>query len=91
MRRSDARHLVKAGFRLGVIKMGPLDLMWVGLGGGLGSGLRWWVGRLVGERYHGDFPLGTFLINISGADVLISPAMGYIAVVVGMKIGGPSH
>ena len=47
--------------------MKPLDVMWVGLGGGLGSVLRWWVGRVVGERYHGDFPLGTFLINISGA------------------------
>ena len=33
----------------------------------LGSVLRWGVGRIVGERYHGDFPLSTFLINISGA------------------------
>jgi fluoride ion exporter CrcB/FEX len=54
-------------FRFRVIKMSPLDVMWVGPGGGLGSVLRWWVGRVVGERYHGDFPLGTFLINISGA------------------------
>jgi CrcB protein len=50
-----------------MIEMKPLDVMWVGLGGGLGSVLRWWIGLLVGERYHGDFPLGTFLINISGA------------------------
>jgi fluoride exporter len=54
-------------FRFGVIEMSLLDVMWIGLGGGLGSVLRWWVGRVVGERYHGDFPLGTFLINISGA------------------------
>ena len=40
--------------------MTPLDVMWVGLGGGLGSVLRWWVGRIVGERYTGVFPLGTF-------------------------------
>jgi fluoride exporter len=52
----------------------PVDVMWVGLGGGLGSVLRWWVGRLIGERYHGDFPLGTFLINVSGAF-----AMGYLS------------
>ena len=39
--------------------MKPLDVMLVGLGGGLGSVLRWWVARVVGERYHGDFPLGT--------------------------------
>ena len=55
--------------------MNPLDVMWVGLGGGLGSVLRWWVGRFVGERYTGAFPLGTFLINISG-----SLAIGYLSV-----------
>ena len=55
--------------------MTALDVMWVGLGGGLGSLLRWWVGRVVGERYHGAFPLGTFLINVSGAFV-----MGYLSV-----------
>ena len=49
--------------------------MWVGLGGGLGSALRWWIGRLIGERYKSDFPLGTFLINISGSLVI-----GYLSV-----------
>ncbi len=48
--------------------------MWVGLGGGLGSMLRWWIGRLVGERYRGNFPLGTFLINVSGTFLI-----GYLA------------
>jgi fluoride exporter len=47
--------------------MTPLDIMWVGLGGGVGSLLRWSIGRLVGERYNGDLPLGTILINASGA------------------------
>jgi CrcB protein len=55
--------------------MTALDVLWVGLGGGLGSLLRWWVGRSVGERWRGDFPLGTFLINISGAF-----PMGYLSV-----------
>jgi len=55
--------------------MQPLDVMWVGFGGGAGSLLRWWVGRVVGERYHGSFPLGTFLINVSGAFVI-----GYLSV-----------
>jgi CrcB protein len=49
--------------------------MWVGLGGGMGSLLRWWIGRVVGERYDGVFPLGTFLINVSGAF-----AIGYLSV-----------
>jgi hypothetical protein len=35
-----------------------------GLGGGLGSLLRWLTGRVIGEHYHGDFPVGTFLINV---------------------------
>ena len=54
--------------------MTALDVLWVGLGGGLGSLLRWWIGRMVDERYRGDFPLGTFLINISGAF-----AIGYLS------------
>jgi fluoride exporter len=54
--------------------MKPLDIMWVSLGGGVGSVFRWWIGRVVGERYHGDFPLGTFLINISGTF-----AIGYLS------------
>lgn len=52
-----------------------LDVMWVGIGGGVGSALRWLVARTVGERYHGDFPLGIFLINVSGAF-----AIGYLSV-----------
>jgi fluoride exporter len=55
--------------------MKPLDVLWVGLGGGVGSVSRWWIGRLVGKRYHGDFPLGTFLINISGTF-----AIGYLSI-----------
>jgi CrcB protein len=53
----------------------PLDVLWVGLGGGLGSVLRWGVGRLLGERYKGNFPMGTLLINISGCLVI-----GYLSV-----------
>jgi len=55
--------------------MRPLDVLWVGLGGGLGSALRCWIGRLVGEAYKGRFPLSTFLINISGSLVI-----GYLSV-----------
>jgi fluoride exporter len=51
------------------------DVMLVGVGGGVGSVLRWPVGRVVGERYHGDWPRGTFLINVSGAF-----AIGYLSV-----------
>jgi CrcB protein len=55
--------------------MTSLDVMWVGLGGGLGSLLRWLTGSVIGEHYHGDFPVGTFLTNVSGAF-----AIGYLSV-----------
>jgi CrcB protein len=59
--------------------MTALDVMLVGLGGGLGSVLRWWIGLMVGERYHGDFPLATFLINVSGTFLI-----GYLSVLFGV-------
>ena len=38
------------------------------VGGAGGSAIRWLVGKGVGERYKGiTFPLGTLLINVSGA------------------------
>ncbi len=59
--------------------MNGLDFIWVFLGGGAGSVLRWSVGRVVGERYHGDFPIGTFIINVSGAFVI-----GFLSVLFGI-------
>ncbi len=59
--------------------MTPMDIVWVGLGGGLGSALRWRIGQIVGELYHGNFPLGTFLINISGTFLI-----GYLSVLFGV-------
>ena len=56
-----------------------MDIVWIGLGGGLGSALRWWIGLAVGECYHGNFPLGTFLINISGTFLI-----GYLSVLFGV-------
>ncbi len=55
--------------------MRPLDVMWVGLGGGLGSLFRWWSAVWSASVITGDFPLGTFLINVSGAFVI-----GYLSV-----------
>jgi len=52
-----------------------LDIVLVGIGGGIGSVLRWWIGKIIGERYRGSFPLGTFLINVSGAFLI-----GYLSV-----------
>lgn len=60
-------------------QMTPLDALFVGIGGGLGSLLRWAVGKAVGERWHdGRFPMGNFLINVSGAF-----AIGFLATLFG--------
>lgn len=51
------------------------DIFLVGLGGGLGSLCRWLVGKLISEEHPTRwFPLGTFLINVSGAFLI-----GYLA------------
>lgn len=42
----------------------------VGLVGGLGALLRFFVDGLVAARVPRDFPLGTFLVNLSGAVIL---------------------
>jgi fluoride exporter len=60
--------------------MRPVDVVLVGLGGGLGSVLRWWIGLVVGARYHGNFPLGTFLINVTGTFLI-----GYLSVLFGVE------
>jgi hypothetical protein len=54
------------------------------LGGGLGSLLRWLTGRVIGEHYHGDFPVGTFVINVSGAF-----AIDYLSVLFKVELGLP--
>ena len=50
--------------------MTGLQLLAVFAGGGTGATTRYLFGRFVGERYDGDFPLGTYLINISGCFAL---------------------
>lgn len=46
--------------------------VWIGVGllGGLGALLRFFVDGLVSARVGRDFPLGTFVVNMSGAGVL---------------------
>jgi len=39
----------------------------VGIGGALGSALRFWVGSYIGGRLGSRFPLGTFVINVTGS------------------------
>jgi CrcB protein len=39
----------------------------VGIGGFLGSVLRFWMGSFIGGRLGARFPYGTFVINVSGS------------------------
>lgn len=50
--------------------MTPLSLLAVFVGGGAGAVCRYGLGRSIGERYDGAFPLGTFLINVTGCFAL---------------------
>lgn len=45
-------------------------IAWVGLGGGIGSLMRWQLGLVFQEKYRGSFPASTFIINITGAFAL---------------------
>lgn len=44
-----------------------LKYVMVGVGGGLGSILRFWLGSYIGSRMGTRFPYGTFVINITGS------------------------
>ncbi len=54
----------------GTSGVSPFVLLAVFVGGGTGAVCRHGVGRFVGERYSGDFPLGTYVINVSGCFAL---------------------
>jgi CrcB protein len=44
-----------------------VEIVWVGIGGGIGAICRYLVGREVTERLDGLFPWGTFAVNVTGA------------------------
>ena len=48
-----------------------MSYLWVGLGGAVGSILRFWLGGLISNTKWGAvFPLGTLVINITGSLVI---------------------
>ncbi len=44
-----------------------MDIVFVGIGGALGSLSRYQLGKFISQRSGSSFPIGIFLINISGA------------------------
>ncbi len=47
--------------------LSPLFIVLVGLSGALGAVFRYLLGRFIAERVVSQFPLGTLVINITGA------------------------
>ena len=47
-----------------------MDLILVGIGGALGSIARFKLGKIISEKCKNPFPIGTFIINITGALLL---------------------
>lgn len=50
--------------------MEAIDILWVGLGGGIGSLLRWHIGQFIERRVNPPFKAATLFINVSGAFVI---------------------
>ena len=44
-----------------------ISILMVGIGGFLGSVLRFWLGSFIGGRLGARFPYGTFVINVTGS------------------------
>jgi len=47
-----------------------MGVLLIASGGALGSVARFMIGRLIAEKKSTNFPLGTFLVNITGAFLL---------------------
>ena len=58
-----------------------LPYLLVGVGGFIGANARFAVARVVGALFDTRFPLGTFVINVSGSFLL-----GFLGAIVGQKI-----
>jgi len=50
--------------------MQVLDIIWVGVGGGIGSLLRWLIGMVFDRAFGSTYKFGTLFINVSGAFVI---------------------
>lgn len=47
-----------------------LTYFWIMFGGALGSGARFWVSGLLGDRWGVGFPWGTLFVNLSGSFII---------------------
>jgi fluoride exporter len=53
------------------LKLRPMsNVLWIGLGGALGTMARYWLSGMVAQRIGETFPWGTILVNVSGSFVI---------------------
>lgn len=57
--------------------MRAIDIMWICLGGGVGSLARWQLGLWIDRLVHWRFRMGTYLANVSGAFVIAYLSTAY--------------
>ena len=62
---------------------------WVALGGALGSMARFWVSVFIGERVQGNFPWGTFLVNVLGSFIIGALAAALSMLLASISIAKP--
>jgi CrcB protein len=67
--------------REGALMATLMPYLLVGLGGFIGANARFVVARLVGTLFETQFPLGTFVINVSGSFLL-----GVLGTIVAQKV-----
>jgi CrcB protein len=75
-----ARELPGAGGEGPLMSM-LMPYLLVGLGGFVGANARFVIARLVGAAFETRFPLGTFVINISGSFLL-----GVLGTIIALKV-----
>ena len=56
------------------------DYLWIGLGGALGSVVRFWFSGFIARQFGETFPWGTLLVNVSGSFVI-----GFFAALTGTE------
>ncbi len=62
-----------------------MKFLWIALGGALGALARYGVADWVQHRFAVRFPLGTFLINVSGCLLI-----GFVVTLLDARLPGPS-
>src|SRR5215210_5121566 len=54
-----------------------MNVLYVALGGAIGSAARYLVGAFIANHFGPDFPWGTFIVNVSGS-FLIGVVLGLV-------------